>query len=105
MHIRNETDNPLHLPTLGVIVEPGDTTEVVGSDAQNLLTQEETWGRADASSDDLDDLDKDALLALAEASGVEVSTRWGEKRIRTVLREAGITTTNTEASASNPEGD
>lgn len=36
----------------------------------------------------LDDLDKRALLALADERGVAVDKRWGERRLRDALRDA-----------------
>jgi hypothetical protein len=39
------------------------------------------------ASDELDGLDKDALLKLAEDEGVEVDKRWGEKKIAAAIRD------------------
>lgn len=36
---------------------------------------------------DLSELDKDALLALAEERGVQVDKRWGEDKLRAALEE------------------
>lgn len=41
----------------------------------------------DEQTDELDGLDKDQLVALAEERGVEIDKRWGDKKIVAAIRE------------------
>lgn len=47
MKFRNKTSDRLDLPALGVSVDPGETFEAEGEDAQALLRQEDTFSRVD----------------------------------------------------------
>jgi len=54
---------------------------------------------------DLELLDKAALIALADERRVEVSPRWGEKRLRETLAAAPATETAGAAGTTDPSGD
>lgn len=58
--------------------------------------QDDGQGKADEGGGsepevvDLEALDREALDALAQEHGVEVSARWGDKRVRATLAAAGV---------------
>jgi hypothetical protein len=78
----------------GTVTFPDDSTIAfergvpveVTPEQDHLLSRDPDWGGTEPT-DDLDGLDKDALLAIVEAESVpDVSNRWGEARIADAIR-------------------
>ena len=80
---------PARIPGIKVVVDrSAETVEEVAASSPETVAPAEDAVDADADDDGLDQLDADALRAIAAERGVKVHHKAGAEKIRAALREA-----------------
>lgn len=73
-------------PAYDRVDPPAEVAERITNPAVWSDNAEAEGEASEASTDELDGMRKDDLLAVAEARGIDVDRRWGAKKIRDAIR-------------------